>query len=237
MEPEITLGMKESDGNRNNMNGNMGNREDKEKEKEIKENKEDKEDKEGKENKNKEKHIEDIEAMQEEIAKLKIELEAKAKELEAKTRELEEKTKLANEYYTQLRYLMADIENLKKFTAKEKMDYIKFANEELVKKLLPVLDSFESALKAAGDLKRVKECEGIIEGMEKIYHQLYETLEKEGLQVISSVGEKFDPFKHEAIAQIENKNTEENTILEELQKGYIFNSKVIRASKVKVSKR
>lgn len=179
------------------------------------------------EEKEKEKNIE---VMQEEIAKLKMELEAKAKELE-------EKTKLANQYYTQLQYLMADIENLKKFSAKEKMDYIKFANEELVKKLLPVLDSFESALKAAGDLKRVKECEGIIEGMEKIYRQLYETLEKEGLQAISAVGEKFDPFKHEAVVQIENSNTEENTILEELQKGYTFNSKVIRASKVKVSKR
>ncbi len=174
----------------------------------------------------------------EEIAKLKIELEAKNKELEAKNKELEEKTKLANEYYTQLQYLMADIENLKKLAAKEKMDYIKFANEELVKKLLPVLDSFESALKAV----KVMEYENtniksIAEGMEKLYRQLYEVLEKEGLRTISAVGEKFDPFKHEAVAQIENRDAEENIILEELQKGYTFNSKVIRTSKVKVSKR
>jgi molecular chaperone GrpE len=174
--------------------------------------------------------IANLKAMLEEKAR---ELEEKNKELEEKTKALEEKTKLAHEYYTQLQYLRADIENLKKFAAKEKMDYIKFANEELIKKLLPTLDSFESALKA------IKECENkaIVEGMEKIYRQLYETLEKEGLKAISAVGEKFDPFKHEAIAQIENKNAEEDTILEELQKGYTFNSKVIRTSKVKVSKR
>ncbi|MEM2933809.1 MAG: nucleotide exchange factor GrpE [Halobacteria archaeon] len=175
--------------------------------------------------------MEVMQTQEAELAKLKVELEEKAKELEEKKKELMEKTKLADEYYIQLQYLRADIENLKKFAEKEKMEYIKFANEELVKKMLPVLDSFESALKMKCENK------GIIEGMEKIYRQLYEILEKEGLKFISAVGEKFDPFKHEAVAQIENKNAEENTILEELQKGYTFNSKVIRTSKVKVSKR
>ena len=188
--------------------------------------KRDVEDQKESEEKLKEEERKDVEGVQiqEELAKLKA--------------ELEERTKLANEYHSQLQYLRADMENLKKFAAKEKAEYIKSANEELVKRLLPVLDSFDSAMKAVKECKSADSAVSLAEGIEKLYRQLYEVLEREGLKPIAATGENFDPFRHEAVAVAgAESNAEENTILEELQKGYIFNSKVIRTSKVKVTKK
>ncbi len=180
------------------------------------------------------------ETAQGESAKIKTELDEKIKLieeniklLEEKNRMLEEKNKLENEYQKQLLYLRADYENLKKLAAREKAEYIKSTNEDLVKKLLPVLDSFECALK----IEEIRENKKIKEGIEMLYRQLYEILEKEGLKPVVAVGEKLDPFKHEALTQVQNSEVEEDIVLEEFQKGYTFNSKVIRTSKVKVSKR
>jgi len=129
-----------------------------------------------------------------------------------------------------LQRLQAEFENYKKYVDKEKADFLKYAKSDIIQKLLPVLDSFELALK---NTKNQKE---FIKGVELIFSQLHQTLENEGLKSINPVGQKFDPYQHEVLMK-EKSDKEENTILEELQKGYMLYNKVIRHSKVKVSKK
>lgn len=126
------------------------------------------------------------------------------------------------EYLEQIQRLQAEFENFRKRTEKEKQEILKNANEELIAKLLEVLDSFELALKHTED-----------KGINMIYSELYSILKKEGLEPIDAEG-KFDPKIHEALIQEEGK--ENGQITEELQKGYELNGKLIRASKVKITK-
>ncbi len=125
-------------------------------------------------------------------------------------------------YLEQLQRLQAEFDNFRKRTEKEKYELLKNANEDLIVKLLGVLDNFELALEHVED-----------KGIKMIYSELYSILEKEGLNIIKTEGE-FDPKIHEAIIQEEGKENEK--IVEELQKGYILNDKVIRPSKVKITK-
>ena len=98
-------------------------------------------------------------------------------------------------------------------------------------KLLPVLDNFERALEAEGDsLKDYKS------GVEMIYRQFQDVLSLEGVEAIPAVGEPFDPVKHEAVFREESEEYPENTIIEELRRGYVLKDKVIRPSMVKVTK-
>lgn len=131
--------------------------------------------------------------------------------------------KLAADRLTQLTYLQADFDNLKKQCAKEKLEGIKFANENLIGELLAVLDSFDQALEVDKSA-----------GIKQLYQQLYSILEKNGLKKIDAVGKTFDPYYHEVLIR-EPSNYPEDMIIEELQKGYVLNSKVIRHSKVKIS--
>lgn len=127
-----------------------------------------------------------------------------------------------NEYFEQLQRLQAEFENFRKRTEKEKQEIFKNANENLIVKLLEILDNFELALKHIDD-----------KGINMIYAEFYAILENEGLKTIKTEG-KFDPKIHEALIQEEGKENEK--IIEEFQKGYMLNDKVIRASKVKITK-
>lgn len=129
-----------------------------------------------------------------------------------------------------LQRLQAEFENYKKRVEKEKSDFVKYSKAELISKLLPILDSFELALKNNKDPK------GFEKGVELIFSQLYQTLEQEGVKPIKALSDKFDPYKHEVLLK-EKSDKEEDIVLEELQKGYMLNDKVIRHSKVKVSKK
>jgi len=149
-------------------------------------------------------------------------------------KELEEKTKLADEYLTRLKYLQADFENYKKMAARERKMYEMCATEELIKSLLPIIDNLETALASAsqGD-----DTASFVKGFELIYKDLMAALEKEGLKPIKAVGEKFDPYKHEVTLTAIDEGLPEDTVLEELQKGYMLGPKVIRTAKVEVSKK
>ncbi|MBI5253646.1 MAG: nucleotide exchange factor GrpE, partial [Euryarchaeota archaeon] len=122
----------------------------------------------------------------------------------------------------------------RKMAAREKEEFVKFANEALIIKLIDVYENLERAIENG---KKSEDKGALLQGVELTYRQLKDLLEKEGLTQIKAVGEKFDPFRHEALMQEAKENCEDGTILEEFQRGYTLNNKVIRYSKVKVNKK
>lgn len=159
------------------------------------------------------------------------------KKKKSKTARLEEelervKTELKDYRERYLRAL-ADLDNFKKRMIKEKQEYIEFANENLIKSLLSVLDNFERAIDSA---KITNEFQPFYKGIELIYQELKKILEKEGLKEFSSLGEEFNPQKHEAVVALESDDHPPNIIVDELQKGYILKDRIIRPAKVAVSK-
>ncbi len=129
--------------------------------------------------------------------------------------------------------LSAEFENQRKRVQKEKEEFVKYANEKLIIELIDIMESLERGLENA---KGSSNKEKLILGMELIYKQFKNVLEKNGLVPIKALGEKFDPYMHEAMMQTLSDDNEEGTILEEFARGYMLNNKVIRYSKVRVSK-
>ena len=147
---------------------------------------------------------------------------------DAKASDNESKEEPKEDENTRYMRLMADFQNFKKRAAKEKTDLYQYANEKIVTELLTVLDNFERALEQeAGDA-------GFKEGMELIFKQLGDVLEKSGLAEIEALGEEFDPNFHNAVMTEESEEYESGKISGVLQKGYTLNGKVIRPSMVKV---
>lgn len=140
---------------------------------------------------------------------------------------LEEQTRLAEERLTQLKYLQADFDNFRRWSAKEKDTITNLANERLISDLLVVLDDFDRALPSLGQEKNRQ-------GLEMIYKKIIKILSEYGLQPIECTGKKFDPRYHEVLCT-ERCSQERNTIMEELGKGYLLKTKVIRPSKVKIA--
>lgn len=141
------------------------------------------------------------------------------------------KTEEAEQHYNRVLRLQADYENLRRRTRQEREELIKFGSEQLINGLLPVLDNFERAVASAGDGG-----EKFVSGVEMIFRQLNEVLAGEGLAAIPAQGEQFDPNIHDAMLQVEDTGEPENTVVEELRKGYYLKGKVIRPSLVKVAK-
>jgi molecular chaperone GrpE len=127
--------------------------------------------------------------------------------------------------------LAADFENYKRRTRQELADRTQYANEELLRRLLPILDNFRRALEHAPD--------GIdknwFEGIKLVARQFEDVLQAQGLSTIPAVGEKFDPTQHEAIAREETDEHEEGTVVEEMQPGYRLHNRVLRPTLVKVA--
>ena len=144
---------------------------------------------------------------------------------------LETEKKRSEEYLTQLKYTRADIENLKKRFEKQLEDAQSRANERLIIELLDVVDELEMAVKSADSCASA---ENLAQGVEMTLKKLTKILEKEEVYPIKSVGEPFDPEKHDAVARIEKGGVEACTVIEEVRRGYTIRGKVIRASIVKV---
>lgn len=142
-------------------------------------------------------------------------------------KELEIMKSLAEERLNQFKYLQADFENYKKRLEKEKSQIVEMANYSLIKELLVVLDDLDAAVKSAEEKNK--------EGFLSLKKKFYEILVNRGLKEIESLGEKFNPEFHDSLCK-ELSEHEEDTVIDEIQKGYSFCSKVMRASKVKVSK-
>jgi molecular chaperone GrpE len=132
--------------------------------------------------------------------------------------------------YDRLARQQADLENYRKRVEKEKNDFREFAVADVLKSILPVLDTFNLALRAQGsgdDLRK---------GVELIRKQLEDVLAKAGVQPISAPGQQFDPHVHEAIEMVESSDVRDNHVLEELQRGYKFKERLLRPAMVRVAK-
>ena len=125
--------------------------------------------------------------------------------------------------------LMADFQNYKRRSEKEKADVYAYANEKIVMQLLDVIDNFERALAAGNDGDK------FLEGMEMILKQLLSVLERAGVSEIKCLGEDFDPNFHNAVMTEDSTEYESGKVTEVLQKGYILNSRVVRPAMVKVA--
>jgi molecular chaperone GrpE len=156
---------------------------------------------------------------QEQLAELNYQLERKKAELE--------------ELKNRLLRLQSDFENYRRRVKKEIEETIRYGGERVISNLLPVMDNFERALAAVPDNPEASQ---FAVGMEMIYRQLKEVLEKEGLQEIPALLEPFNPEKHEAVMQVITDEYDDNIIVEEFKKGYTLYDKVLRPSAVKVAK-
>ena len=152
---------------------------------------------------------------------LKLELKKTQEELD---RVIKENEMLINT----AKQTLADFQNYKRRVEEQHKNISTFATENLILELLPFIDNLERAIKA---IPKDKEADEWAKGINQIYQQFTQTLEKQGLQAIQSVGEPLDPEKHEALMQAPG---EKDIIIEEMEKGYILGEKVIRAAKVKV---
>ena len=169
-------------------------------------------------------------APEEEVQETAAEPEEKEDAAQKENDKSEEAAKKEPEEDSDTRYmrLMADFQNYKKRVEKEKKDLYSYANEKLVTELLDVLDNFERALEQETSDENFKK------GMEMIFKQLSNVLEKSGLAEIAALGEDFDPNVHNAVMTEETEDYESGKVSGVMQKGYTLNGKVIRPSMVKV---
>ncbi len=149
--------------------------------------------------------------------------------------QLKQDAQKAAEYWDRLLRLQADTDNVRKRIDKEKTDFVRFANEGIIVELLNVLDDLERTITLAQS--KHQDLQAFLKGVEMILVHFYGLLKEYGVKPIDSEGKLFDPHLHEALMQIEDKDSPEHTVVEELQKGYMLNDRVIRTAKVKVSKK
>ncbi len=127
----------------------------------------------------------------------------------------------------------AENDNLKKRFQKEKEEWIKFSNESLIKQLLAVIDNLEKAISASQDENSLH---SVRDGVELTLKGLMDTLEKAGLEQVEAKGESFDPNFHQAVSEQDDSSAKPGTVLQELQKGYLLNQRLIRPAMVVVNK-
>jgi len=128
--------------------------------------------------------------------------------------------------------LAAEFDNYKRLSLREQRDSARFANEGLLKELLPILDNLERAVRSSKDKHRR---DGLIQGVELTLKQFMETLAKFGVRPIASVGQAFDPSRHEAVARVESNTVPAGSVVDEFQRGYYLHDRILRPAMVTVS--
>ena len=191
---------------------------------------------------------EETEAGTEEMAEEETE-EKEAEETEAKTEESEEdkksekklfgkknkkdkKDEKIEELTDRLTRQMAEFDNFRKRTDKEKSQMYEVGAKDIIEKILPVVDNFERGLDA---VKEEEKDDPFVQGMEKVYKHLMTTLEEIEVKPIEAVGKEFDPNLHNAVMHVADENFGENIVAEEFQKGYTYRDSIVRHSMVKVA--
>jgi molecular chaperone GrpE len=149
--------------------------------------------------------------------------------------ELKEQAGKSAQYYEQLLRTAADLENFKKRAARERQDAIKYANESLLERIIPVLDNFEAALNAATAPNT--SVQSLQSGVSMIQQQLKSTIGEAGLEEINAMGQPFDPNLHEAISQQETDDVPEGHVVQQVRKGYKLRDRLLRPASVIVAKK
>jgi len=149
--------------------------------------------------------------------------------------ELRERAAKADDNWERLLRTTADFENFKKRATREKQEAIKFANEGLLQKLVPVLDNFDMAL-AATQNGQSEAAQSLLKGIQMIYQQLRNVLVEAGLEEVNADGKAFDPSLHEAISQKETDEAPEGQVIQQLRKGYKLRDRLLRPASVVVAK-
>jgi len=153
------------------------------------------------------------------------------KDLEAK---LEVKEQEAKENYDRLLRVSAEFENYKKRTSRELEEFRKFANQSLIKEMLSVVDNLELAMNSTNGHKAIDQ--GLLQGLDMTHKEILKVFEKFDVKPIEAKGQVFDPTFHEAVMQEETDNFDENTVINELQKGYLIHDRLLRPAMVVVAR-
>ncbi|MCP3951187.1 MAG: nucleotide exchange factor GrpE [Desulfobacterales bacterium] len=156
------------------------------------------------------------------------------KAVQEMTAKLEAAEKKAGDHYDQFLRKSAEFENYKKRKDRETTDFRKYANEALVKELLPVIDNLERAMETSADHEDAVNC--ILEGVDMTLKEIFKVLEKFAVKAVTAVGNEFDPTYHQAVMQEETDTHPEKTVIKELQKGYTIHDRLLRPSMVVVAK-
>lgn len=162
-----------------------------------------------------------------------VDADAKADEKKGifKKKKKDKKDEQIEELNDRLKRQMAEFENFRKRSEKEKSQMFDMGAKTIVEKILPVIDNFERGLAAVPDDKKD---DPFITGMDKVYKQMLTELDAVGVKPIECVGQEFDPDFHNAVMQVENDELESGTVAQELQKGYMYKDSVVRHSMVSV---
>lgn len=158
---------------------------------------------------------------------------AMREEIEAIQKQLEDVQNERDDLLGKLQRVSADYANFQKRMSKQVADSIAYEKEHFIKTLLPMLDNFEHTLEKSHAAESV---DVVLQGVRIVYDQMLDILRSHGIETIQALDEQFDPTHHEAMMRREDPEHEDNTILEEFQKGYKLNGRVIRPSKVIVNK-
>jgi len=148
--------------------------------------------------------------------------------------QLEAKEQEAKENYDRLLRVSAEFENYKKRTSRELEEFRKFANQSLIKELLSVVDNLELAMKSTNGHETIDQ--GLLQGLEMTHKEILKIFEKFNVKPIEAQGQVFDPTFHEAVMQEETDEVNANTIVNELQKGYLIHNRLLRPSMVVVAR-
>ncbi|HIJ54125.1 MAG TPA: nucleotide exchange factor GrpE [Planctomycetes bacterium] len=157
----------------------------------------------------------------------------KKNELQELRQQIEELQQEKDELFAKLQRVSADYDNLQKRTSKQIADTIGYEKEKIIKTLLPALDNFEHTLQ---NVHSAENFNVLLKGIQIIYDQMLDILKLHNVELIKALGEPFEPALHEAMMQKTDPEQQENIVLEEFQKGYKLNGRVIRPSKVIVNK-
>jgi molecular chaperone GrpE len=153
------------------------------------------------------------------------------KELEAK---LEAKEKEAGETYDRLLRVSAEFDNYKKRSSREMEEFRKFANQSLIKEMLSVVDNLELAINSTNGHKAIDK--DLLQGLEMTHREILKVFEKFNVKPIDAKGQPFDPTFHEAVMQEETNDSPKNSVINELQRGYMIHDRLLRPSMVVVAK-
>jgi len=165
-------------------------------------------------------------------AEHRLPVETPEQELERLRQEVLTRTGEAESLQDKNLRLVAEFDNARKRATRERDEYVRFANESLIRDLLPVLDNFERALQAA---KTEAAGAAVTAGVELIQRELLRVLEKSGVTHFASVGQPFDPERHEAIARVPTTDHAEMTVVKETARGYLLHGRVLRPAMVAVA--